>query len=446
MNYVEKLSHSAVLGAAGKMGSGITLLLATEMVDLSLKPENKDRLFRLHAIDISAKALQGLQDYLRAQLLRIAEKKAVALRAVYLNRHDLIENRDIIRQYVDDAMRLISFSTRAESAYDAHLVFEAAVEDVDLKVAMIRQIEENSAGEPWYLTNTSSIPISELNEQCSLDGRIVGFHFYNPPAVQRILEYVAPAGTRDDLADFSLKLAASMRKVVVKANDFAGFIGNGFLMRDILFGIDMAMKLTEDTGFTGAVYAVNRVSNDFLLRPMGVFQLMDYVGIDVCQKIMKVMSERLDNPGLHSPLIDRLIALDVTGGQYSDGTQKPGMFSYAKGKISGVYDPDLQNYVPLDDVKVTADKYTGPLPETFKPWKEVIRIKDRGEILARHFDALKKMDSPGSVMAMEYLRNARAIGLGLIADGIANSAEDVNTVMMTGFYHAYGLINDFAGD
>lgn len=443
MHYDERIRRTAVLGAAGKMGSGILLLAAAEMADISLKPENKDKVYELHAIDISPEGLRGLYHYLKTQLLRIAEKKAVSLREVYKDSKELVENEDIINRYVDDAMRLIHFSTRTESAYNAHVIFEAAVEEVNLKVDLLRQIRDHSEQIPWFLTNTSSIPIAELNEKAGLGGNIIGFHFYNPPAVQRIVEFVAPADTSPDLKSFSLELAKKMKKVIVPANDFAGFIGNGYLMRDILYGISLVHRLKAELGFAQAVYVVNRVSRDFLLRPMGIFQLMDYVGIDVCQKIMAVMSARLNKPELHSELIDLLISLGVKGGQHPDGSQKPGILYYEKGRETAIFDPDRQQYVSIDDVKENADAFIGPLPENHQPWKQVIRNRDRDAWLNDYFSTIQKMDTQGAVLARHYLKKMKDIGLELVHDGIAQKPEDVNTVMITGFYHAYGLINDF---
>ncbi|TVR38218.1 MAG: 3-hydroxyacyl-CoA dehydrogenase family protein [Bacteroidia bacterium] len=443
MQYDERIRRTAVLGAAGKMGSGILLLAAAEMADISLKPENRDKVYELHAIDISPEGLKGLYTYLKNQLLRIAEKKAVLLREVYKDRVDLIENEDIIHRYVDDAMRLIHFSTRTESAYNAHVIFEAAVEEVNLKVDLLRQISDHSEHTPWFLTNTSSIPIAELNKRAGLEGNIIGFHFYNPPAVQRIVEFVAPEDTNPDLKSFSQELAKKMKKVIVPANDFAGFIGNGYLMRDILYGIGLVHELQGELGFAHAVYSVNRVSRDFLLRPMGIFQLMDYVGIDVCQKIMAVMSVRLNKPHLHSDLIDLLISMGVRGGQHPDGSQKAGILYYEKGRETAIFDPGRHEYVPVDDVRTKADAFLGPLPENHQPWKQVIRNRDRESWLNTYFAALQQMDTQGAILARNYLEKMKDIGLELVKDGIAQKPEDVNTVMITGFYHAYGLINDF---
>ncbi len=428
------------------MGSGILLLAAASMAEAKLKPENKGKVFELHAIDISSEALEGLYTYLKSQLLRIAEKKTVVLRDFYADRKDLIENKDIISQYVDDAMQIVRFSTRIESAYGAHLVFEAAVEEVHLKVKLLRQIDEHSANTPYFLTNTSSIPIAELNDLADLKGHILGFHFYNPPAVQRIVEFVAPEGTVPEMVEFSLQLAKKMRKVIVQANDFAGFIGNGYLMRDILYGIRQALALEKDMGFPQAVLTVNKLSQDFLLRPMGIFQLMDYVGIDVCQKIMAVMSDRLKKAEIQSTLIDELMAQGVRGGQYADGSQKPGIFKYAKGKITDVYDVRTRKYHNVTDKQDAADQFLGMLPAGHKPWKALIRMPEREAWLEGYFDELREMQSPGAGLARDYLKEMKRIGRDLVEEGIARKEEDVNTVMETGFYHVYGLINNYLKD
>ena len=107
MTYEERLQNVTVLGAAGKMGSGILLLTALEMADLSLKPENKGNTYVLNAMDLSNEGLAGLMQYLRSQVLKIAEKKSVALRKMYQDRQDLIENSEIIDQYIVDVLTIV---------------------------------------------------------------------------------------------------------------------------------------------------------------------------------------------------------------------------------------------------------------------------------------------------------------------------------------------------
>jgi 3-hydroxyacyl-CoA dehydrogenase len=443
MDYAERLEKVAVLGAAGKMGSGIVLLMAVEMADLALQPENRSRCYVLHAVDLSPKALSGLLKYLREQVRKSAEKRIVGLRQAYADRPDLVDNRDIIEAYVTDVLDVVRPVTVLAAAADANVVFEAATEDLDLKLKLLGQAAGAGSREPWVFTNTSSIPISELDSKAKLDGRIMGFHFYNPPAVQKLVELIRGQATRPEVAAFAEALTKKLRKTVVPSRDQAGFIGNGHFMRDMLHGISEAERLAQDMPLAQAVYSVNRVSQDFLVRPMGIFQLVDYVGLDVCQCILKVMDPRLPGQGLKSALLERLLALGVKGGQNHDGSQKDGFLRYEKGRITGVYDPEAKRYAPLAEFQAACDAKLGPLPEPVLPWKTATRLSAKDKALAEFFGKLDKMSSLGAELAKRYGNRSREIGLALVKDGVAASAEDVNKVLLTGFFHAYGPINDY---
>lgn len=443
MSYSEKLQNVTVLGSAGKMGSGILLLTAVEMADLMLKPENKGKAFVLNAMDVSQEGLAGLMQYLRAQVLKIAEKKVVALRRIYADRADLVENEEVIREYVFDVMSIVRPTTRLEAAYQSSLVFEAVSENKDLKIKILSQIEQNNPGKPWFFTNTSSVPIHLIDEGAGLGGRILGFHFYNPPAVQKLVEVIVTGKTDKEMHEFAVTYAKNLGKVVVPSNDFAGFIGNGHFMRDALYGIRTAEGLAKDMPFSEAVYMVNKVTQDFLIRPMGIFQLIDYVGVDVVQFIMKVMDPFLADEVLHSELLDRMIGLGVKGGQFSDGSQKDGFLKYEKGKPVAIYDPDRKEYVAIAGFKDKCDVKLGAAPPSCIPWKAAVKVKDKDGTFGKIFADMKASDSLGAKMAVEYGRNSCAIGMKLVDSGVAFSSEDVNTVLLTGFFHAYGPINGY---
>ncbi len=444
MNYDERLQNVSVLGAAGKMGSGILLLTAIEMADLSLKPQNKGKTFCLNAIDVSSAGLAGLMKYLKAQVGKLAEKKTVLLRELYADREDLIENEDIINEYVFDVMNIVRPVMTIESAYQSHLVFEAIIENLELKHKILSQIRENNPNDPWFFTNTSSIPIHILDEGAGLDGRILGFHFYNPPAVQRLVELITIKSNSKEMVEFANAYARALRKVVVPSNDFAGFIGNGHFMRDALHGIHEAEKLSITMPFTEAIYTINKVSQDFLVRPMGIFQLIDYVGVDVVQFIMKVMDPHLPDEELHSDLLDQMMELGVRGGQHSDGSQKDGFLRYERGKPVAVFNPDTREYVEIASIRPSADEQLGALPASWKPWKDVNFSRGSKEkILEDYFNDLAAMTTMGAELARKYIRRSNEIGRYLVSSKVANSEEDVNTVMLTGFYHAYGPINTY---
>jgi 3-hydroxyacyl-CoA dehydrogenase len=443
MDYAERLEKVAVLGAAGKMGSGIVLLVSLEMTDLALRPENRSRSYVLYAVDVSDAALAGLVRYLRDQARKSAEKRIVALRRAYADRADLVENRDIVEQYVADVAAIVRPTTTLESAAGARIIFEAAPEDVELKLRLLAPTASDRADGPWVFTNTSSIPIGELDQRGGLGGRAMGFHFYNPPAVQKLVELIPSATTRPEVSEFAQALAKSLRKTVVLSRDIAGFIGNGHFMRDLLHGVAEAERLAATMPFVQAVYSVNRVSQDFLVRPMGIFQLADYVGLDVCQCIMRVMDSRLQGQGLHSALIDRLLEQGVKGGQNHDGSQKDGFFHYEQGRPVSAYDPESRRYVPFGEFQAVADEWLGPLPEPALPWKAAVKRADKDAALAQFFSTIHGLRTPGGELARRYGARSRAIGLQLVADGVAASTADVNRVLLTGFFHAYGPINDY---
>ncbi len=443
MEYTERLQNVTVLGAAGKMGSGILLLTAIEMGDLSLKPENKNKTFILHAMDVSDEALSGLMKYLRAQVLKAAEKKVVQLRQVYADRADLIDNEEIIREYVNDVVGIVRPTTLIESAYQSNLIFEAIKEDPALKVKIFSQINQNNKKSPWFFTNTSSIPISLLDKEAQLGGRVLGVHFYNPPAIQKLVEIIKGENTLPELVDFANLYSKSLRKVVVPSNDFAGFIGNGHFMRDALYGIKEAEALQNQFSFPESIYIINKISQDYLIRPMGIFQLIDYVGIDVCQYIMSVMNPYLSNEDLHSTLLDKMLELNVRGGQHSDGSQKDGFLKYEKGKVVAIYDINSKTYASIAEFQAKCDDALGSLPASMIAWKAVVGNPNKEVMFATYFNEIKQMNTVGAQMAKKYALRSKEIGVNLVKDGVAFNKNDVNTVLLTGFFHAYGPIHNY---
>jgi 3-hydroxyacyl-CoA dehydrogenase len=257
------------------------------------------------------------------------------------------------------------------------------------------------------------------------------------------VELIPSSGTVEDLRDFSMEFASRLRKTVVVSNDVAGFIGNGHFMRDILFGASEVEKLAKGISLPQSIWMINRVSQDFLIRPMGIFQLTDYVGLDVCQYIMKVMDPFMSDEDMHCDLIERLTEQDVRGGQYPDGSQKNGFFRYEAGRITGIYDPETKMYVALEEFERLCNKTLGPLPDEHVPWKTLVRDRKKKEILQDYFKQLSGSANLGAQLAVDYGRNSCRIGQLLVEKKVAKSTEDVNTVLLTGFYHAYGPVNDY---
>ena len=194
--------------------------------------------------------------------------------------------------------------------------------------------------------------------------------------------------------------------------------------------------------FVEAVYAINKISQDCLVRPIGIFQLIDYVGVDVCSFIMSVMNPYLPSEDLHSPLLGTLLSLGVKGGQYSDGSQKDGILKYEKGKPVAIFDIEKRNYIPIAEFQPGVDTKLGALP-TPPPWKTVVGSKIKEEILADYFNQIKTASGTGAELTRNYAARSCEIGRFLVSSGVALNENDVNTVLLTGFFHAYGPINNY---
>ena len=445
MTLDDRLVNAAVIGAAGKMGSGIALLLAHEMYLLKRKPEYADAHFRLNLIDTSEAGLEGLLQYLKAQFIKKAEKSTILLRDIYADRDDLVENAEIIDAYVDDVMSILRLGTDMNMASQSSLIFEAIVENIDIKIDLYKKLNAIAPKNAYFFTNTSSVPIQLLNSGAGLGGRIIGFHFYNPPAVQRLAELIPAKETLAELKEMSMEIGARLRKKIFLSSDVAGFIGNGHFLRDALYAIEKVRRLEASYGYTGALYTVNKASQDLLLRPMGIFQLMDYVGVDVMYFISKIMDRYIDGEDLSSELIDTMYDAKVLGGQRSDGSQKDGFLKYEKNRPVGIYDLSAKEYTLFSDsdwAKKLDEKF-GACPKSWSPWKVLLSDPARDDKLKAYFRELCEMETPGAKIALDYLKRSKEIGRQLVDDGVAASKDDVNGVLMNGFYHLYGPINDY---
>ncbi|MBN2056785.1 3-hydroxyacyl-CoA dehydrogenase family protein [bacterium] len=447
MEIHERLREVAVIGAGGKMGSGIAVLLAAEMGRRMLL-DKEGPPFKLVLVDLNESALRGLRSYLIDQLRRVAEKSMVSLRSLYEDRADLVENGEILQQHLDDVMGMIRFSRDLSSVMDCRMVFEAIIEDEAIKIGILTRMRELCADTTFFFTNTSSVPIHRLDDGAGLDGRIIGFHFYNPPVVQKLVEVIATPRTDPELVETAKLLGRAFRKKLVPANDIAGFIGNGHFIRDGLHALQEVERLMgeQEWSMVEAVYAVNRVSQDYLMRPMGIFQLIDYVGIDVFRLIQVVMENYIGNERLRHHLIDSMLENGVRGGQHPDGSQRDGFLRYERGRPSGVFDLAQGGYVAMEigvGWNMAVDETLGLPPRGLQPWKQLLGDPDRASKIAACFSSLAETDTLGADIARRYLKRSRAIGELLVESGVADKPEYVNDVLTNGFFHLYGPINDF---
>ena len=257
---------------------------------------------------------------------------------------------------------------------------------------MFRSIDENSIVRPYFFTNTSSIPISTLEKEAGIAGRIVGLHFYNPPPVQKLLEIIRTHHTESELVMLADEIAKELNKTVVYAPDFAGFIGNGQFLREVSYAVDLAQEISKDYGLSKAIYLINEATRELLLRPMGIFEVVDYVGVTVCDSIMSVMQKAFPNESFNNTLFSKWIQAGALGGQDTKGKTKNGIFKYEFGQIVGVYDD-------TEYCKTEKLKFEGV--ETLS-WKDLKSDKSLKKTLNHYFFKLHSLKSPWAQIAIQY--------------------------------------------
>lgn len=417
------LDKVAIIGAAGKMGSGIALLVADVMMRQRAAGE---RFGTLCLVDSSRDRLEQLRTYLETQLIKRAQRRG--------------EDESAVQRFLEHGQCQMTASLDCELLADCNVVFEAVPEREELKIDILQRLGIVSKTMQFF-SNTSSIPISHLNQVAELDGRIVGFHFYNPPAVQPLIELISGSTTRPELFHCARDLARQMGKTVVCSKDVAGFIGNGHFIREGLFAARCLNHFRGEFGEPEALYAVNTITERALLRPMGIFQVVDYAGIDIFVAILDVMDRFIDHESFSESLFVNMIKKGRLGGQYSNGDQKEGFFRYDGRQPVAVYDAEIDSYRALPGGSLSnIDAALGPLGET--SWKS-IRENDLGdESVSGHFKNLLQSTGTGARLALDFAKESRRIGKHLVAEGIACSEEDVNTVVVNGFHHLYGPMDD----
>lgn len=409
----KNLNQVAVIGACGKMGRGIALLVLQEMALLACTEDPAS--YHLRLIDTNAAGFFDLKMYLKQQLLRFAEKNINRLRPFFADDPTKVSNRDIIQTFLDRALMLTNCSTSIQSASGSKLIFEAAFEDVSVKTELLKCLPKDAC----VFTNTSSIPIGELAKRSGLGSHLIGYHFYNPPAIQKLLEIIPSSETSKELIELSIELGKRFGKTIVFSRDVAGFIGNGHFAAEIVYACELVESLVPPYTIEEAVQLVDEVTRDYLLRPMGIFQLLDYVGLPIIEQILLIMDLKAD-------LIESWRNSGLVGGQTMEGEPKNGIFHYTNGKMDAVWSLDLKKYIPLK-----------PLSPVELTWKKVQKDPKLLAEIPRHFENLKSDDTEKGKLAMKYLNRSKEIVNELVTKKIAASQEDVGVVLKNGFFHLY---------
>lgn len=260
--------------------------------------------FQVNLIDISQDALD----------------RALATIAKNLDR--MVSKEKISEAEKDQTLaNLTTFTNLAEGVKNADLAVEAATENLDLKLKIFKQIDENTSDNAILATNTSSISITKIASVTKHPDKVIGMHFMNPVPVMKLIEIINGYSTSKETTDAIVALSKKIGKIPVPANDYPGFVANRILIPMINEAI---ISLHE--GVAG-VAEIDNVMKLGMAHPMGPLQLADFIGLDVCLAIANVLFEGFGNPKYAPcPLLVNMVTAGYLGRKSGEG-----FYKYTKG-------------------------------------------------------------------------------------------------------------------
>ncbi len=249
----------AVIGS-GTMGNGIAHVFAQHGFSVSL-------------IDISEDALKKALSTIGKNLDRQVAKGSLT----EANKQETLQN-------------IKTFTQLKDGVANADLVVEAATENVDLKLNIFKEMDSYAKAGAILSTNTSSISITKIAAVTKRPDKVIGMHFMNPVPVMKLVEVIRGYNTSDEVTNTIMEMSKKLQKVPVEVNDYPGFVANRILMPMINEAI---YSLYE--GVAG-VEEIDTVMKLGMAHPMGPLQLADFIGLDVCLSILRVLHDGFGNP------------------------------------------------------------------------------------------------------------------------------------------------------
>ncbi|WP_348669193.1 3-hydroxybutyryl-CoA dehydrogenase [uncultured Polaribacter sp.] len=273
----------AVIGA-GTMGNGIAHTFAQFN-------------YKVHLIDISQASLD----------------KGIATISKNLDRMVLKEKISIADK-IETLSNITTFTILAEGVKNVDLVVEAATENTVLKTKIFKELDAVCAKNTILATNTSSISITQIAAATNRPDKVIGMHFMNPVPIMKLVEIIRGYNTSDAVMQTIVGLSKDIYKTPVEVNDYPGFVANRILMPMLNESIE-----TLYNGVAG-VAEIDTVMKLGMAHPMGPLQLADFIGLDVCLSILKVLYDGFKNPKYAPcPLLVNMVMAGKLGVKSGEG-------------------------------------------------------------------------------------------------------------------------------
>lgn len=210
--------------------------------------------------------------------------------------------------------RISTFTNIEEGVKNADLVVEAATENMSLKLDIFRQLDQFAPEKAILASNTSSISITKIAAVTNRPSQVIGMHFMNPVPVMKLVEVIRGYATSDEVTERIMSLSQKLSKDPVEVNDYPGFVANRILMPMINEAI-----YTLFEGVAG-VSEIDTVMKLGMAHPMGPLQLADFIGLDVCLSILKVLHDGFGNPKYAPcPLLVNMVEAGYKGVKTGEG-------------------------------------------------------------------------------------------------------------------------------
>jgi len=284
------MKNICVIGA-GTMGNGIAHVFAMHG-------------FQVQLVDVSEAALLRAMQTIEKNLDRMVQKGSI----------DMAQKEATLSQ--------LKTNTSMEVACkDADLIVEAATERVELKLDIFRNMDQCAPQHAILATNTSSISITQIAAVTNRPDKVIGMHFMNPVPVMKLVEVIRGYSTSDTVLNTIMEISRQLGKIPVEVNDYPGFVANRILMPMINEAI-----ITLHEGVAG-VAEIDTVMKLGMAHPMGPLQLADFIGLDVCLSILRVLHEGFGNSKYAPcPLLVNMVMAGKLGVKSGEGfyTYTPG--------------------------------------------------------------------------------------------------------------------------
>jgi 3-hydroxybutyryl-CoA dehydrogenase len=280
-----EIRNIGVIGA-GTMGSGIAQISALAGFNVKL-------------FDLNSEALKKSKDHISANLQAGVEREKIS------------------SQEAEEALERILFTHNMREII-ADVIIEAVIEDIDVKVKILTQLEQQNENDCIIASNTSSIPITRIASKLKRQDHFIGMHFFNPPHIMKLVEVIEGASTSKVVSQVIVNLAKSLGKIPVMVKDSPGFVVNRVARH---FYVEALKILEEDVADHESI---DQLMESFGFR-MGPFKLMDLIGVDTNFSVTQSMFEAFHQDSKFRP--SRIQQQKVDAGHWGRKTGK-GFYDY----------------------------------------------------------------------------------------------------------------------